>query len=212
LATYDWFMALQPGWSSTIIGVYNFAGSILSALAAVTLLAVTLRRYAPLRAVLPTACLHDLGTLLFGFSSFWMYIWYCQYLLIWYTNHPDETGYLRVRVQGVWLPYLLTSLVLNWVVPFLVLLPRRNKQSGTVLACVSIMLLVGRWVDLLVIIGPSQGEAFATPGLIEAGIAAGTVGVLGHCVLWSLAKLPLVPQGAADVPAERHPHVVPVPE
>jgi hypothetical protein len=204
LASYDWIMALQPGWSSTIFGVYNFAGSILSALAAVTLLAIALRRYATLRAVLTADCLHDLGTLLFGFSSFWMYIWYCQYLLIWYTNHPDETSYLRERVQGVWRPFLLTSLVLNWVVPFLVLLPRRSKQSGAVLMCVSIMLLIGRWVDLLVMIGPSQGESLAAPGLGDAGIAAGMAGVLGLCVFWSLAKLPLVPQGAADVLLTEH--------
>jgi hypothetical protein len=203
LATYDWLMALQSGWSSTMFGVYNFAGSILSALAAVTLLAVALRRQASLRTVLSDDCMHILGTLLFGFSSFWMYIWYSQYLLIWYTNHSDETSYLRERVQGVWLLYLLASVVLNWVVPFLVLLPRRNKQSGAVLASVSVMLLVGRWVDLLVMIGPSQGEAFATPGLIEAGIAAGTAGVLGLSSLWSLAKLPLIPQPADLLSAHR---------
>lgn len=194
LASYDWIMTLQPGWYSTVFGVYNFAGTILSALAGVTLLAVILRRYAPLRTMVTEECLHDLGTLLFGFSSFWMYIWYCQYLLIWYTNHPDETIYLRERWQGAWLPYLFGSLALNWVVPFLVLLPRGNKHNTGVLACVSLILLAGRWVDLVVMIGPSQGQSFATFGAIEAGIALGTVGVLGLCVCWSLARLPLVPE------------------
>jgi hypothetical protein len=131
-----------------------------------------------------------------------MYIWYCQYLLIWYTNHPDETSYLRERVQGVWLPYLFASLVLNWAIPFLLLLPRRNKQSFAVLSCVSIAVLIGRWVDLLVMIGPSQGEALAAPGLIEAGIAAGTIGILGLCVLRFLIKTPLVPQIAVDSQTE----------
>jgi hypothetical protein len=205
LATYDWIMALQPGWSSTIFGVYNFSGSILSALAAVTLCAVTLRRFAPFRAALTAECRYNLGTLLFGFSSFWMYIWYCQYLLIWYTNHPQETSYFRERCQGVWLPYLLAALVLNWVVPFLALLPRRAKQSGVVLACVSLVVLVGRWVDLLVMIGPSQDEQFARPGLVEGGIVAGTVGLLGLCVLWSLAKLPLVPRAASDLLPDHRP-------
>jgi hypothetical protein len=212
LASYDWIMALQPDWSSTIYGVYTFAGSILSALAAVTLLAVTVRRFAPLRAVLTVDCLHDLGTLLFGFSSFWMYIWYCQYLLIWYTNHPNETGYLRERIGGAWLPCLLTSLVLNWVIPFLVLLPRWTKQSGAVLGCVSLVVLAGRWVDLRVMIGPSQGEALATFGLVEAGIALGTAGVLGLSALWSLARLPLVPQVAADPQPQHSAHPAAVAE
>jgi hypothetical protein len=91
-------------------------------------------------------------------------------------------------------------------------MPRRNKQSGAVLICVSIMLLIGRWVDLLVMIGPSQGETLAAPGLSEAGIAAGMVGVIGLCVFWSLAQLPLVPQGAADVLTEHRPNTAPAAE
>jgi hypothetical protein len=199
LASYDWIMALQPGWSSTIFGVYNFAGAVLSALAAVSLLASILGRVPSLRARLSTDCMHDLGTLLFGFSSFWMYIWYCQYLLIWYTNHPAETSYFRERTQGVWLPVLLAALVLNWAIPFVVLLPRRNKQSASILACVAIGILIGRWLDLLVMIGPSQGDALATVGPIDAVIAFGTLGVLGLSVLWSLAGLPLAPGPSADL-------------
>jgi hypothetical protein len=194
LASYDWIMSLQPGWASTIFGVYTFSGAVLSALATVTLLAAVFRRFAPLRQLLTADCLRDLGTLLFGFSSFWMYIWYCQYLLIWYTNHPGETSYFRERVHGAWLPVLLAALVLNWAVPFVVLLPRRNKQSASILASVSVGILVGRWLDLLGMIGPSQGDALTTPGPIDMGIALGAIGILGLSALWSLAKLPLAPR------------------
>jgi hypothetical protein len=199
LASYDWIMALEPGWSSTIFGVYNFAGAILSALAALSLLASILARVPSLRARLTTDCLHDLGTLLFSFSSFWMYIWYCQYLLIWYTNHPAETSYFRERTQGVWLPVLLAALVLNWAIPFVVLLPRRNKQSASILACVAIGILIGRWLDLLVMIGPSQGDALAIVGPLDVGIALGAVGVAGLSALWSLTGLPLAPGPSADL-------------
>jgi len=90
-------MSLEPKWPSTIFGVYNFAGILLSALAAVTLLALWLHRYGPLSVALNEDHFHDLGMLLFGFSCFWMYIWFCQYLLIWYANQPEETAYYFLR-------------------------------------------------------------------------------------------------------------------
>jgi hypothetical protein len=194
LASNDWIMSLEAGWVSTVFGVYNFAGAFLSALAALTLLAVVLGRCAPLRPFLTADRYHNLGTLLFGFSSFWMYTWYCQYLLIWYTNHPDETGYLRQREQGGWPPFVLASLVLSWGIPFLVLLPRESKRSPVVLALVSLLVLAGRWFDLLVMIGPTQGGALAAPGILEVGFALGALGVLGLCALWSLLRLPLTPR------------------
>jgi hypothetical protein len=197
LASNDWIMSLEVGWVSTVFGVYNFAGAFLSALAALTLLAVVLGRCAPLRTFVTPDRLHNLGSLLFGFSSFWMYTWYCQYLLIWYTNHPDETGYLRQREQGVWPTFVLASLILSWGIPFLVLMPRPAKRSRTILALVSLLVLAGRWFDLLVMIGPTQRDALATPGALEAGLALGALGVLGLCAVWSLSRLPLVPAVAS---------------
>jgi hypothetical protein len=196
LASSDWLMSLEPAWSSTVFGVYNFAGLFLSALAAVTLLALWLRRSGPLRDLLTADHLHDLGTLLFAFSSFWMYIWFCQYLLIWYTNHPEETVYLRRRLEGPWPAFLLADLVLGWGVPFLVLLFREAKRRPAILATVSLVILAGRWVDLFLMIAPSQGETLAAPGLLEAGMALGAAGLAGLAVLWALGQASLVPANA----------------
>jgi hypothetical protein len=193
LASSDWLMSLEPSWSSTVFGVYNFAGLFLSALAAVTLLAVCLRRVSPLREYVTADRLHDLGTLLFAFSSFWMYIWFCQYLLIWYTNHPEETAYFRRRLDGSWPAFLIADLVLNWGIPFVVLLFRAAKRSPVILAAVSLVILAGRWVDLFVMIAPSQGDTLAAPGLIEAGVSLGAVGVAGLSVLWALGRAALLP-------------------
>jgi hypothetical protein len=193
LASDDWLMSLEPDWSSTIFGVYNFAGLFLSALAAVTLLAVALRRFGPLRAFLTDDHLHDLGTLLFAFSSFWMYTWFCQYLLIWYTNHPEEAVYYLRRSDEPWFGFLLLDLLLNWGLPFLVLLFRAAKRQPGILAAVALLILAGRWVDLFLMIFPSQGKALAVPGFVEAGIALGAAGVFGLAVFWSLARAPLVP-------------------
>ncbi len=190
LSSDDWLMSLEPDWSSTIFAVYNFAGFFLSALAAVTLLAVWLRRAGPLRGV-TTDQLHDLGTLLFAFSSFWMYTWFCQYLLIWYTNHPEETAYFERRQDGAWPALVLLAVVLNWAIPFAVLLFRPAKCRPAILAAVCLIILAGRWVDLFVMIFPSQGEALARPGVAEAGIALGAVGVGTLAVLRSLSRAPL---------------------
>jgi hypothetical protein len=193
LSSSDWLMSLEPAWSSTIFGVYNFAGLFLSALAAVTLLSVWLRRSGPLRDLVTADRLHDLGTLLFAFSSFWMYVWFCQYLLIWYTNHPEETVYLRRRLEQPWFPFLLADLVLGWGIPFVVLLFREAKRRPAILGVVAVVILAGRWVDLFVMIAPSQGDTFAAPGLIEAGMALGAAGLAGLAVLWALGKAPIVP-------------------
>jgi hypothetical protein len=193
LASYDWIMSLEPQWASTIFGVYNFAGLFLSALAAVILLVIWLRWYGPLRATLTEDHLHDLGTLLFAFSSFWMYTWFCQYLLIWYVNNPEETVYFRQRRHGHWPEVLFLDLALNWGVPFLILLFRSAKRSPLVLGAVAVVVLAGRWVDLSLMINPSQSDSVPIPGIIEVGLLVGIAGLFALAVFRSLSKAPLVP-------------------
>jgi hypothetical protein len=188
LASYDWIMSLEPQWGSTIFGVYNFAGIFLSGLAAVVLLVLWLHRYSPVHAVLNQDHLHDLGTLLFAFSSFWMYTWFCQYLLIWYVNNPEETAYYRRRWEGTWPVLSLLDVVLNWGIPFLVLLFRAAKRNPWVLGSVACVVLVGRWVDLSLMILPSQAELTPIPGLCEAGVFLGAAALFALAVLRGLGK------------------------
>jgi hypothetical protein len=195
LASNDWIMSLEPHWSSTIFGVYNFAGLFLSAIAAVTLLVICLWRCGPLQSAVNENHLHDLGTLLFAFSSFWMYIWFCQYLLIWYTDNLEETTYLLARRRGLWPVFLLFDLVLNWGIPFVVLLFRSAKRSPLVLSAVACCVLAGRWVDLSLMILPSQGDWLSTPGLLEVGFVLGMVGLFILVVFWNLGRAPLVLSG-----------------
>jgi hypothetical protein len=188
-----------------VFGVYNFSGLFLSALAAVTLLVIWLRRLGSFRDLVGADHLHDLGTLLFAFSSFWMYIWFCQYLLIWYTNHPEEAVYFRRRLEEPWAGFLLADLVLNWGIPFLVLLFRGAKRNPAILAAVAVLILAGRWVDLFVMIAPSQGQTLAVPGILEAGVALGAVGIVGLVVCTALARAPLIPVNDPFVVRERLP-------
>jgi len=193
LASLDWLMALQPNWASTMFAVYNFAGLFLSALAAVIVLVIWLRQQDPLRSAVKENHLHDLGTLLFAFSSFWMYTWYCQYMLIWYVNNPEETAYFRDRSHGNWPTWLFLDLALNWAIPFVVLLFRSAKRNPWVLGMVALLVLVGRWVDLALMILPTHGEASPIPGVVDAGLLLGTLGAFVLAVFWSLRRAPLIP-------------------
>ena len=167
LAGVDWNMALEPMWFSTMWGVYQFAGVIQSTLAAIIIACVLLRKWGPLAGCFTDEHLHDLGKLLLGFSCFWMYIWFSQYMLIWYSNIPEETSYYIVRLQGPWMPIVVSTLVLNWIIPFFVLLPRVCKRSETIMLRVAIVVLIGRWVDLGVMIFPPVTGATPLFGLPE---------------------------------------------
>jgi len=193
LGSVDWLMSLNPHWSSTVFGVYVFAGLLVSGLAALTLIAITLRALGPLDGVVTAAHLHDLGKLLLAFSTFWAYIWLSQYLLIWYGNLPEEVTYYARRTGAPWTGLFLLNPVANWVVPFLVLLPRAAKRSARVLAAVCVLLLAGHWLDLYLLIMP---ETWSGPmaGPLEAIIPLAYASVFVFLVARALAQAPLVPR------------------
>jgi hypothetical protein len=194
LASSDWLMSLEPDWSSTIFGPYNFAGLFLGGLALTILLVFALEAAGPLRGVVSREHYHDLGKLLFAFSIIWAYFWFCQYMLIWYANIAEEIPYYTRRLYGAWQPLMVASVLLNWAVPFLVLLPRPMKRSRHILPKVCALVLLGRWLDLYLLIFPALPNTEPIPSLLEVGILAGGVGLCGWLVQRSLMHAPLIPQ------------------
>jgi hypothetical protein len=138
--------------------------------------------------------LHDLGTLLFAFSSFWMYLWFCQYWLIWYVNNPEETTYLIRRAHHNWPALNLLNLTLNWGIPFCVLLFRGARRNPRILAGAALIVLTGRWVDLFMMILPSQPNAVPAFGAIEVGLLLGAAGAFLWAVDFALSKSVACPQ------------------
>lgn len=197
LASCDWFMLLEPMWFSTAWGVYHFAGMIQATLAITVVLSLVLRaRGGPLHGVFTDDHLHDLGRLLLGFSCFWMYIWFSQYMLIWYTNMPEETSYYVPRTLGPWGPVMVVSILLNWIAPFFLLLPKPAKRSGSVMMKVAVVVLIGRWIDLYTVVFPATlGTAGADGwepnppafGLWEAAAVICLIGVFGSLFSRSFA-------------------------
>lgn len=154
LASMDWIMSLQPHWYSTIFGIYNFSGLFLNGIATITVLVILLRRWGPLAHVVSDAHLHDLGKLVFAFSTFWMYIWFSQYILIWYANIPEEVRFYTAREEGGWLVFSIVNVVFNWVIPFITLLPIWAKKNEGLLLRVCIIVMLGHWIDLFWMILP----------------------------------------------------------
>jgi hypothetical protein len=212
LASQDWIMSLESewlsdgtrrpsNWSSTIFGLYNFSGLFLGGLAVLILLSLWLRRVSVLGQVVGADQLHDLGKLLFAFSILWMYMWFCQYMLIWYVNFPEETTYFVQRRQGAWEPLLQANLVLNWAIPFVVLLPRAAKRSPGVLAKVCVLVLLGRWLDLYLMIAPAVAGPVPAFGLLEITLTIGAAGLFGLAFVHCLSSSPLAPREGSGRPA-----------
>lgn len=180
-SSFDWIMSIESHWVSTIFAVYCFTGFFVAGMAVLTIAVVTLDHYGQLSSGINENHYHDLGKFLFGFSTFWAYIWLSQFLLIWYTNIPEETVYYSLRLENDWDWLFYFNLVLNWIIPFFVLLPRGAKRSREVLLRVAVVLLVGRWLDLFIMVAPKifQESKVLGPsiGWIEVGTALGMGGL-----------------------------------
>jgi len=177
-----------------VFAVYVFAGLLVLGLALVTLIVVVLRERGPLAGVVSEEHLHDLGKLLFAFTTFWAYIWLSQYLLVWYANLPDEVTHYLHRTGPPWLGLFLVNLLVNWAVPFLVLLPRAAKRSPRVLKWICLLLLGGRWLDLYLLVMPERA-ARPSLGPLEVLVPLGCAGLFMFLTARALAEAPLLPVG-----------------
>jgi hypothetical protein len=195
LASFDWLMSLEPEWYSTIFAAYHFAGAFVSGLAVISIAAILLRRHGALAGIFTSHHLHDLGKLLMGFTTFWVYMWFCQFMLIWYGNLPEEATFYQWRHQGAWAVLSVANLLANWVIPFLVLLPRPAKHDENRMLRVCALLLVGHWLDLYVSVQPAFERFAPVLGLWELAppVAAGALFLLFFRRALSAADL--VPRG-----------------
>lgn len=194
-AAYDWIISLDPDWFSTMFAVYVFAGAFAQGIAAITLAAAILHRRGSFTAAgrsLREDQLHDLGKMLFAFSTFWAYIWVCQYLLIWYGNIPEEVTYYLRRTSDAWLPLFLVNFAINWAVPFFSLLPVAAKRDPKRLITIATLVLFGHWLDLYLMVFPSRRDA-PSLGALELAMFAGTAALLYLIFRRGLGRAPLLP-------------------
>jgi hypothetical protein len=147
-AGFDWLMSLSPHWYSTIFGVYFFSGGLLGAVALLLVITLFLRSHGVMTETITEEHYHDLGKLLLGFTIFWGYIGFSQYLLIWYGNLPEETVWYLDRWQGSWKAVSLVIVIGNFAIPFLILLFQRVKRRLGFMKGLAIWMLLMHWVDM----------------------------------------------------------------
>jgi hypothetical protein len=206
-AAWDWVLSIDTHWFSTMFGWYVFASWFVAGLSAITLLIIWLRERGYLMQ-LSSSHLHDLGKYIFAFSIFWAYIWFSQFLLIYYANIPEETVYFIERLSsGKYAWVFFVNIFLNFVFPFFVLMTRDSKRHTIFLKIVCYVLLIGHWFDFYLMIMPGSLGEDGGFGLMEIGITAIFAAGFIFVVLRTLAKAPLVAENHPMLEESLHHHI-----
>lgn len=206
MASFDQIMSLDPHWFSTIFGVYCFAGLFYSTLAALCIFTIVLKRKGYLQGLVSEHHMHDIGKFMFAFTVFWAYIGFSQFMLIWYANLPEETGYFIRRMDTGWMPVSIFLLVGKFFTPFFLLLPRDSKRNEKLLLAVAVFMLVAQWIDLMWLVQP---QFFADrPHLtwVELGVTLGFIGMFGLAVTRFLSRNSVVAIGDPRLSESVHHH------
>lgn len=190
IAAWDWIMSVDPHWFSTMFGWYVFASWWVNGLAAITLIVVLLKQNGYLK-IVNANHLHDIGKFIFGFSIFWAYIWFSQFLLIYYANMPEETVYFIQRMDSQYRWVFFLNLILNFFLPFLLLMTRDAKRHMSFLKLVCPIVLVGHWFDFYLLITPGVMQQQGTFGFMEIGMAMIFGVAFLFVTLSNLTKAPL---------------------
>lgn len=191
--TWDWVMALEPHWYSTLVGGWFFMGAFWGGIAATALTSVMLRRCSDLRPFIGSQQFHDLGKLAFGFCVFWAYLFWSQYLVIWYGKLPWEQSYVITRSQPPWSTVAVVVIVLCFVIPFAGLLGRKPKTTPGTLALFAGVILVGLWFERLLLVAPPLYHGVGRPfSMAEPLIGLGFFALLVASVRWFLSAFPVI--------------------
>ena len=193
-ASFDFLMALDAHWFSTMFGVYFFAGCVLSWHAFLALLVIWLQHNGRLQKTVTVEHMQDVGKMVFAFTVFWAYVAFSQYMLYWYANIPEETGWFLRRQEifswGAWGFFLVFG---HFVVPFLFLLSKHVKRRKTTLAIGASWMLIVHWCDLYYIVMPQLFDGLVFPfHLLDVSLFLTLGGIYLCTTAWFLKRHSLV--------------------
>jgi hypothetical protein len=192
----DWLMSLEPHWFSSIYPAYVWSGMTVTSLALITLAVLWLRKQGYLgEGIVRKDHLYNLGALLFAFSCFWAYIAVSQFMLIWYSNIPEETVYFVHRMEHGWLKWTVVLAFMRFVIPFFMLLPRWAKQNVRMLTAASILIVAGQWLDLYWLIYPQYSDHGPVLGWQELGPILLVAGLMLVSLLQFIRTRKMLPEG-----------------
>jgi hypothetical protein len=207
VGSWDWIMSIDTHWFSTMFGWYVFASWFVAGVAGITLIVLLLKEsgYLPM---ITENHLHDLGKYVFAFSIFWTYIWFSQYLLIYYANIPEESIYFIERLKSdFYTPVFFLNIIINFFFPFLVLMTRDAKRHGVFLKIVCVVVLFGHWLDFYLMVTPGTLQENGGFGFLEIGTILVYLAAFLYVVLNSLTKSALVPKNHPMLQESMHHHI-----
>ena len=192
LGTIDWIMSINAHWFSTLFSVKNFVSAFYHGSATIVLVVIILNKFGYFPQ-LSKYHMHDFSKYIFMLSIMYGYMWYAQYMLIWYANIPEETVYYTKLVQGGWLLPFYLDIIINWAFPFSFLLLNKIAKNKNALLFTVSLLFIGQWLDLYLQIMPGSTNVNSF-GYIEIGTYLGFLGIFAFVVTRSLSKAALIPQ------------------
>ncbi len=196
-AAWDWIMSIDTHWFSTLFGWYIFSEWATIGFATILLFALILNKQGYLKH-LNSSHIHDLGKFVFAFSIVWTYMWFSQFMLIWYANIPEEVTYFMERIELDNYRFLFWfSLAINFIVPTLLLMSRDAKRNRGRLIFVCIVILIGHWINSYLLFAPGTLHDHGHLGWLEVGMGIGFLGLFINIVLRSLSK--------RDIEIKHHP-------
>ena len=191
MASWDWIMSIDPHWFSTIFGWYVFAEWGAIGFTTILLFTLYLKRQGYLEDVNENH-IHDLGKWIFAMSLVWTYMWFSQFMLIWYANIPEEVTYFMARLEVENYKFLFWfSMIINFIAPIILLMSRDAKRNNGRLIFVGCVILVGHWINSYLLVAPGTLGTHGHIGFTEIGMGLGFSGLFIYLVLNALTKQPL---------------------
>jgi hypothetical protein len=196
-----WLMSIDAHWYSTMYSWYTFASTFVSGISLIALYVIYLKNRGQLEYVTEEH-LHDLGKFMFAFSIFWTYLWFSQYMLIWYSNQPEETKYFVERIgtatkAGPYKAIFFLNLIINFLCPLLILMKKGTKRNWTMVTFMAVLIIFGHWIDFFQMVMPGTLHGHYSLGFFEFGIAALFVGL----IMWGTGRY----LGKHSLLAKNHP-------
>jgi hypothetical protein len=204
IMAWDWLMSFDPHWFSTLFGWYVFASFFVSAITTISMVTLYLKSKGYLEHV-NSSHIHDLSKFMFGFSVFWTYLWFSQFMLIWYANIPEEVTYFKTRIDVYTLPFW-GAVVMNFVFPLLVLINTDFKRVAPIIVGAGVVILCGHYIDFFNMVMPATVGDQWFIGVSEISSVLFFLGLFIFVVFTALTKVPLTPKRNPFIEESKHFH------
>ncbi|PZO31254.1 MAG: quinol:cytochrome C oxidoreductase [Flavobacteriaceae bacterium] len=204
IMSWDWIMSVDPHWFSTLFGWYVFASFFVSGITVISMVTLYLKSKGYLEHV-NTSHIHDLSKFMFGISVFWTYLWFSQFMLIWYSNIPEEVTYFITRIEHYNITFF-GAVVMNFIFPFLVLINTDFKRITWIIVMAGTVILAGHYIDFFNMIMPATVGDQWFIGITEIAAILFFLGLFIFVVFTALTKAPLLPKRNPLIEESKHFH------